>query len=86
MEVDLGAISGGPNHQFSLSLNFGNWVHLQVRIGLGLCSGSVPCFQKKCLRMRGKRESKFCASHNSQRHLGVGGQNMISVWRCSNSA
>ena len=36
MEVDLGAIFGGPNHLFSSSASFSNCVHLQVRIGLGL--------------------------------------------------
>ena len=73
MEVDLGAIFGGPNHLFSSSLSFRNWVHLQVRRGLGRGLWGAACFQNKCLRMGGKREGKFCASHNSQRHLGVGG-------------
>ena len=36
LEVDLGAIFGGPNHLFSLSFSFRNWVHLQAWIGLGL--------------------------------------------------
>ena len=80
MEVDLGAIAGGPHRLFFLSLSFRNGVHLRVRIWLVLGLDwawigllGAACFQNKCLRMRGKRESKFCASHNSQRHLGVGG-------------
>ena len=34
LEVDLGAIFGGPNHLFSLSLSFRNRVHLQAWYGL----------------------------------------------------
>ena len=54
MEVDLGAMFGGPNHLFSLCLSFTNWVPFQVRIGLGLGSecglgfgfGWQPAFKK----------------------------------------
>ena len=37
LEVDLGAMFGGPNHLFSWSLSFRNRVHVQALNGLGMC-------------------------------------------------
>ena len=80
MGVDLGAMFGGASPVFFV-FKFQKlgpftgpdwaWIGLGMWARIGLWGAA--CFQKKCLRMGGKREGKFCASHNSQRHLGVGG-------------